>query len=49
MINGAGSYGGYNPILGNENEGFLEVWDFKKGNEPEGWKTAEQVAEVVGI
>jgi hypothetical protein len=49
VINGAGTYGGYNPFLGQENAGLLEVWDNIKANEPEGWKTAEEVAEIVGI
>ncbi len=44
VINGYGSYGGYNPYTG-ENMGLLELMINR--NEPEGCLTAEQVIEMI--
>ena len=44
VINGYGSYGGYDPFK-SENEGLLELMIDE--NDPTGWLTAEQVIEMI--
>ena len=46
VINGYSTYGGYDPFKG-YNEGLLELWDGK--NDIEGWLTAEQIIDMIGI
>lgn len=46
VINGYGTYGGYDPCTG-DNNGLLEIWDGE--HEVEGWLTAEQIINMLGI
>ena len=46
VINGFGTYGGYDPCTGSNN-GLLEIWDGK--HDIEGWLTAEQIVSILGI
>lgn len=45
VINGYGSYGGYDVLDDGENKGLLEMWCKHFQNEPVGWLSADNVIE----